>query len=549
MINSSIFNRLALAFGVIFLVACDTDFNELGANIIEDDIHHNNMARIEAGVVAFDRPTGNVQSNNLPLNSLGIYKNPAFGTTTAHFVTQVKLADVNPTFTSNAVIDTVYLYVPYFSRLTSTNTEGVSTYTLDSIYGNPAAAMKLNVYENKFFLRDIDANESTSTPQKYFSNDKSLVDAAINPARLNDNTNPAENDQFKISAAQIERRRVVGSTTEVIERFAPGIFLHLNKTFFQDKIVNSPTKLTNQNVFKEWLRGIYFNIQANGDDGAMATMNFGQGKIVIIYNQDKLDSNGNVTNPVVRERKTLTIDMAATSAAPINTINFFENNYNAAFTSAIASSDEDFGDDRLYIKGGEGSMAFIEINTDAFAEYIIDPATEDPKILINEANLTFYVDQNEEMDPIAGMEGVDKAKEPLRIYLYDVKNKRPVYDFFTDNTSNTFEPKKNKTTHNGLIERTATGKGWRYKVRLTNHINNIINKDSTNIRLGLVVTESINFTANAALRSAVDSGVENTSIVPAASVISPSGTIFYGNTPAVPEDKRLKLEIFYTKPN
>lgn len=543
MINSSIFKRLALAFGVIFLVACDTDFNELGANIIEDDIHHNNMARIEAGVVAFDRATGNVQSNNLPLNSLGIYNNPAFGKTTAHFVTQVKLAALNTTFTSNAVIDTVYLYVPYFSKLESTNSDGESTYTLDSIYGNTAASMRLNVYENKFFLRDIDPNEATNTPQKYFSNDKSLVDAAINPARLNDDVNPAENNDFKISAAQIERRRVVGSTTEVIERFAPGIFLHLNKTFFQDKIVNSPSKLTNQNVFKEWLRGIYFNIQANSDDGAMATMNFAQGKIVIIYKQDVVDANGVATDPGVdQERKTLTIDMAATSAAPINTVNFFENNYDPAFTSSIASSDADLGDDRLYIKGGEGSMAFIEIDTDAFSEYIIDPATDDPKILVNEANLTFYVDE-------AAMAGVNKDNEPLRVYLYDVKNKRPIYDFYTDNSSNTLQPKKNKIVHNGLIERTAAGKGYRYKVRLTNHINNIINKDSTNIRLGLVVTESINFTGNAALRTPVDSGTENTSIVPAASVISPSGTIFYGNTPAVPEDKRLKLEIFYTKPN
>jgi hypothetical protein len=547
MINSSIFNRLALAFGVIFLVACDTDFNELGANIIEDDIHHNNMARIEAGVVAFDRATGSVQSNNLPLNSLGIYKNPAFGTTTAHFVTQVKLASVNPTFTSNAVIDTVYLYVPYFSTLTSTDTDGASTYSLDSIYGNTAASMKLNVYENRFFLRDIDPNEGTSTPQKYFSNDKALVDGAINPVRLNDNVNPAENDDFKISAAQVERRRTVGSTTEVIERFAPGIFLHLNKTFFQDKIVNSPSKLTSQNVFKEWLRGIYFNVQANSDDGAMATMNFAQGKIVIIYNQDKLDSNGNVTNPVVRERKTLTIDMAATSAAPINTINFFENDYNPTFTSSLASSDEDFGDDKLYVKGGEGSMAFIELNTDAFAEYIINPATEDPKILVNEANLTFFVD-----DVMNG------ARQPLRLYLYDVKNKRPIYDYYTDNTSNTANPKYNKIVHNGILQlvdhdrnpNTAPVKA--YSIRLTNHINNIINKDSTNIRLGLVVTESINFTGTAALRTPVDSGLENTSIVPAASVISPVGTVLHGSNIPVGNsnyDKRLKLEIFYTKPN
>jgi hypothetical protein len=35
---------------------------------------------------------------------------------------------------------------------------------------------------------------------------------------------------------------------------------------------------------------------------------------------------------------------------------------------------------------------------------------------------------------------------------------------------------------------------------------------------------------------------------PRASVMNPLGTIIYGGTSTVPEDKRLKLEIYYTKP-
>jgi len=36
--------------------------------------------------------------------------------------------------------------------------------------------------------------------------------------------------------------------------------------------------------------------------------------------------------------------------------------------------------------------------------------------------------------------------------------------------------------------------------------------------------------------------------VPVSSVVHPFGTILYGNNPAVPEEKRARLEIFYTKP-
>lgn len=539
MTNSSILKKLTLVFSVIFFVACDKDFNELGSNIIEDDIHHDNMTRTEAGVVAFDRATGAVQSNNLPLNSMGIYKNPAFGTTTAHFVSQVKLGSINPTFTTNVTVDTVYLYIPYFSRLVSRNNDGTATYALDSIYGNTNASMRLNIHENGFFLRDSDPGTTFLSGQRYYSDQLAEIDAAKNPNRLNNSTDIIENDEFKISAAQVER--MVGTT--VAERFAPGIFVHLDTDFFKNKIINAPAgKLINQNVFKEWFRGLYFNIQANSDDGAMATMDFGDGKITIIYRQDEVAGTEG-TPSANRVRRTLTLDMNESSSTNINTINFFVNDYKPEYLNAINTSDEADGDDRLHIKGGNGSLAFIKLN-DADLNALKE-TNMGGKVLINEANISFYIDQAQ----------LNGAKEPLRIYLYDVENKRPIYDYYTDVTTNTLNQKYNKAVHGGIIQRTAEGRGYRYKIRLTNHINNIINKDSTNITLGLAVTESINVLGSASLKNPVNAGLHpvtgqpaTTSTLPVASVVSPVGTILYGNTPAVPEDKRLKLEIFYTKP-
>jgi hypothetical protein len=81
-------------------------------------------------------------------------------------------------------------------------------------------------------------------------------------------------------------------------------------------------------------------------------------------------------------------------------------------------------------------------------------------------------------------------------------------------------------------------------LRITNQIRVLIqNKDSTNIRLGVVVTEDINTTASNKLRTSSAA----ISQAPRASVMNPLGTI-YGGTSTVPEDKRLKLEIYYTKP-
>jgi hypothetical protein len=80
---------------------------------------------------------------------------------------------------------------------------------------------------------------------------------------------------------------------------------------------------------------------------------------------------------------------------------------------------------------------------------------------------------------------------------------------------------------------------------------NLISKDSTNVRLGLVVTESISVASNGLLRSAIP--VANPfNKYPSAAIYNPLGTVLFGNNipPTDPNyAKRLKLEIYYTKPN
>ena len=162
------------------------------------------------------------------------------------------------------------------------------------------------------------------------------------------------------------------------------------------------------------------------------------------------------------------------------------------------------------------------------------------KPLINEANLTFNIDNSEIYS---------QEYEPYRIYLYDLNNNRPIIDYYTDVSLNSL-PKFNKAIHGGIIEKATTGRGIQYKIRLTNHIRNLINKDSTNIRLGLVVTEAIATVTSAKLKTPTLTGIP-IDRTPLSSVINPLGTVLFGNNIPVGDTnyaKRLKLEIFYTKP-
>lgn len=532
--TSSIIKKFLFALSVVFLASCDSDYNDLGSDITEGDIHHNGIERRNINVVAFDRLLGPVQSNNLPVNSLGVFNDPVFGRTTAHFVTQAELAQQNPRL-NDPIVDSVYLYVPYFSTRTGTQADGTGSYVLDSIFGNRDATIRLSVFKNNYFLRTTDP--ATTLPQRYFSDEKQLVENEITGGRLNNSANLAENDQFSFNSSEIITYQPIENDDEsapieyeVKERLAPGIYVKLDAATMDAAIFGDVTKLTNNNLFREYFRGLYFKAEANGADGAMAMLQFAQARIMVDYNDNvlRLDGTFDTAN---RESKTLTVNLRG------NSINFFDTTYTSAFEMAANGNVDDItGNSRLYVKGGPGSMAVINLDTIALNN--LKPGNNNGEnILINEANLIFYVDEA----VMANNSG------PLRLYLYDLKNRRPLIDYSLDNSTSSLGARYDKSVFDGI--KASNGSQRRYRLRLTDHINNIINKDSVHRPLGLVITDNINLVSNVALESPFTTGVTEVKNVTTSSVINPRGTVLHGSNAAVPEDKRLKLQIYFTKPN
>lgn len=545
--------RFFLALTIVFFVSCDTDFTEIGANVVDGDIH-NSLIKLEAPIIAYDKATGVVQSNNLAINTLGVYNNPVFGTTTASYVTQVQLAsaNINPTFVS-PVLDSVWIYIPYTSILTaSATTNSTAKYTLNGVYGDTLSSFKLDIKRNNFYLRDSDASSGGTAGQKYYSNDKELISSAAGESILANGAIP----EFRYSAGVTQRRSTYtptdGTETEAKEVFAPGMFLYLKKETFQNLIFtqSGTGNLLNNSVFTNYFRGVYFDVTQNGSQSIMGTPDFTKGVITMKYRDSVI-----TTTSRTQVRKTLTLNLTG------NKINFFDNTPNADFTSAIATSNAVLGDNRLYVKGGEGSMALLDIKNSTI-DSLRNIAATGERVLVNEANLVFYVDQVK-MQPLQDIYAANNARveEPIRIFLYDVNNKRPLYDYYTDGTTVTANTKYSKYVHGGLLERSG-GRGTQYKIRITDHINNLINKDSTNVKLGLVVTEDINTITSAALRNPFENEpwmgavppvppYVRVSTLPTASVMHEFGTVLYGNNIPAGDpdyDKRLKLEIFYTKP-
>ncbi len=547
---NSFFKTLLLGLTLVLFASCDKDFNEVGTNIIGDD-HYDFDVDSTKTVVAYNQPFGAVQSNNLPTNALGYYNHPVFGKTKASFVTQVELIAANPKFINPGAveIDSVYLYVPYFidAKKTVKNSQtGDSTYELDSIYGgNP---IKLEVFESKYYLRDFDASTGLEEVQRYYSNQKQLFDNNYNTVagRLNDSTAQIQNDNFEFKPNEIKLQyyNFEKEETVVKQRLAPGIFVKLNKDFFMQKIVNAPEgKLTNNNTFKDYFRGLYFrvnNSDVSVEQGSLGLLNFKDGKIVMSYHDETTS-----TNPE-RIRRELTINLGG------NSVNLFETEGTASSANYLTAMnnntpDTPSGDEKLYLKGQNGAMTVIELFGDADVNDNDIPdeldAIKDNGWLINEASLTFFIERETMFS---------SAYEPLRIYLYDLENNVPIVDYTFDGTENNINPKLDKLIHGGIIEREEDEpkKGIQYKIRLTRYLMNLLADENAtkNVKLGLVVTESIAAITNAKLETPI-TGYNDIEFSPLASVMNPLGTVLHGSSLSVPENKRLKLKIYYTKPN
>jgi hypothetical protein len=609
-----------ILFGLVtllFAASCDKDFNELGTDIVGDD-HYGFENYSSATIKAYNQKLGPIASNNLPINPLGFYSNPAFGTTQANFVTQVEMATTDPTFNNTdptnyqtpAAIDSVIIDIPYFKTLVDSDA-GKNTYVLDSIYGPnnittgiSESKFRLDLYHSNYYLRNLDPGQGLGEAQSFYTDQDGLIDGNKLGTPLNNlpttdpqNSDGHENTQFFFDKREHRTKTLDEDGDDVFTRSVPSMRLHLDKTFFASLILNAPAgTLDNNEVFKNYFRGLYFKV-TGGTTGNMAMLNFKAGKITMYYNEDKKGTTTPVT--FTRVNKTFVLNLTG------NTISLLTNTDNPNYLSAVTNPGEA---SKLYLKGGEGSISIIDLfgSADAYkyvlrkdgAGNAIDendqiipldsdgnprtgyfysytqtntangipdelddlryPALEGSvyhstknRWMINEANLIFHIDTDAMADP--------STFEPGRIFLYDLTHKKVVVDYTYDFTTSALFPKFNKGIFGGILlddqlkikkqREDDTGiykyKGSKYKVRITNYVRNLIKNDSTNVRLGLSVTESINSVGFSKLRTPNS----NVSSAPTMSVMNPLGTILYGTNPSVPADKRLKLEIYYTKPN
>lgn len=512
-------NRLlkitTVATVVFSFIACEDDFETIGSNVIGEPGFNAELYN-EAEISARTLNYGPVQTNNIQMNLLGIYQDPIFGTQEASVLTNLMLTGANPSFGNEPVLDSVVMSIPFFSRRV-TGEEGVE-FKLDSVYGT--GPIKLTITESRFFLNAFDPETNFERSQKYYSN--------MEPRILSNLTsNVLYEENFTPSIDPIVEYSVDATGEADTLTLDPALRLHLNKEFFQSKILDKggSSELLNQNNFRDYFRGIYIDADQVNNEGTMMLLNLmHEAAGVVLYYKTKVPDARDTDDDGDREEL-------------IEVRRAYKLNFGGPKVNTFNQEIPDFSEeDDLYLKGGEGSMAVIELfsGPDGDGDGVSDEleALREMDWLINEANLIFHVNR----------EKAANLDEPERVLIFDVDRNRVLYDYQL-NAAQESNPRNPVSVHLPPLTKDENGNGLSYKVRLTSHINNILNKDSTNVKLGLVVSQNVSLISNSALLQD-DQVVKR---VPAASVITPKATVLYGPN-AEDDAKRLKLNIYYTEP-
>ena len=535
----------AILFFIISIVSCQEDFNTIGSDIIGDGSLLSQLDNTKT-VVAYSRKLAPVQTNIIPVSQLGVFNDGTFGKSSISFLTQLQMETPNVIFGDSIgheiTLDSVMLYIPYYNQ--NTTEDGVTSYTLDSVYG--ASPINININESNYFLRDLDPSSNFQDAQLYYSNEATLFEA-----NLLQNELATEITDFIPSSEGYEiinrDTSTDGSTQIDTTIIAPGIRVALSNDYFQEKILGKEgaPELSNDNNFKDYFRGLYFKVNSDTEDGNLLIFNPELATITLYYNflRADVDSSG---DPVLDDDGNAVIDTIYNNYilrfGGIN-LNVFDNELTPDIAAAIANPNTLEGDETLYLRGGDGIMTVINLfGEDVDSNGIADEleVLRDQEWIIDDARLKFYIDQNK----VTG-----GNTEPERISIYNINNSTVLADYFLDPTSSNL-PAEAITNHLGKIERDTDNNGVSYTINLTHHISNLINKDSTNVSLGLMTSQNVLLNGFQKLDTLLNPNQELPTIkaVQRSSVISHEGTVLYGNN-TLNEDKKLVLEIYYTEPN
>ena len=406
------------------------------------------------------------------------------------------------------------------------------TYSVDSIYGNKNTQFNFKVTELNYFFSDLDPDDNFESIKPYYSQRDYYEEGFIGRV-LADYPYQLDFNEIRYNYKEDDPETETVDETELVEtRLTPRIRIPLDKSFFQEKVLDmeSSEALENANNFHNHIKSINFRISNSNEDIYML-LNMTGASIKVKYNFDLVNDNG--TQNILTDD---TIEIGERILElPIGgvKINHFKN-YN--------TSENTLSSGKIYLKGGLGTRSILNLFDKEGDSRVIEDLRLKNNILINQANLIFYV------DPLFVQNWNSEGLIAERLYVYKTTDDLPLIDYFSDPTSSETDPTLNKILHGGKLEY-MDNKPYRYKINITEHISDLINLNegsyNENVPLSLVVTSDVAFIRSR--KAILKNGSEKIKI-PEGAIYNPLGTVILNeNPPEGQTEKKLILEIIYTE--
>jgi len=563
--------RKLLPIAIILVASCEKKFNDVGAEIVPLNPFPTKFATYPVKVSHAQIDV--VQTNTNQVLHLGQRVDRLFGTTNAAIVAQMNLSNYSASFgelsaqketednfNEMETVTNVWLEIPFFTNQRDadgdgliddydiddedpnsdsdgdgvsdiaernngtdptnpdTDSDGINDgqdtdttnpnpdkklYAIDSLFGNRQASFDVEVNKLNYFLRQLDPDKNFEEVQAYHSNF---------------NANAYKEQSLANANVTLDFNEIVvdGENNNLTPRFR----VPLGKDSFQQLLIDKEgaTELSSAEAWQNYFRSIAIETR-NFSAPLLMLLDVNKMAIRVSYTYKAKNSSGEIEDNNedfllnVGLIKFNTLTKTTPADATLNSI-----------VSATAA-------EQIAVSGGLGSVASLTLFED-------NEVLEDIKgrpWLLNEANLTFHVDK----------QTVQRfgLSLPKRLYLYNANTAAPIVDFVQDGTNTST---LNKFVYGGFL--VEQDEEQYYKIRITDHLRNIISNDSLNVPLRLSVINAV--PANAQ-QSIIMADVEHPTIhkLPAGGISAPKSAVFVGPNPTDPTlaDLKLKLELYYTE--
>lgn len=441
---------LSIVLLLLVVVSCEKDFQDIGTNVIGNNVFNTNKDTVEISVEQSTDPiiirTDNISIGDGGEYLLGIYNKPDYKKIEASIISQLAVLinpatdqdDVTVEFDSIYTLDKVFIKIPYVSTAIEDDADGRPQFLLDSVLGNTTVPTSLFIYRNGTYLNTL--NPSNPSESNSFYSDEEYVELEMLNGKDESGVTvtsfiPKATDTMYFFNRATNTGGVYKDTITLSETSsAPFLTIPLNtsrmKELFWDKF--DAAEFSTQDAFIDYFRGIIFKTE--GSDGAMIPVTFSGTNAPTLdfyYTITTYDLSGVVQDTIPNKY-----------SFPFSGVKTRKYKTTEAVNTPSSSS--------FAIQGTVGSMSEIELFDAAKLAEL-----RAKNWLINDVSLTFYIDESK-----------DTVDVPKKLFLYK-KNENTSDSQVKDAYS---EP----STFGGDLELSEAKVPEKYTFRITDYVSDLL---------------------------------------------------------------------------